>query len=201
MFGIVGGIIMPFTQRYKVRTAHCSFREDVPPPQFPATVPQSLLVIALCIRLLYVPCDPSDLTLRRTFSHSCHPAAMIPSRGTHSSSVELIMAQVLQGLGGGFATMILAIVLLWTKIGTGVEGSLAVGSGLAPCPRSCSSTFQDCRRRSGTCCLATSRPSAGARWTTLRVGVSSAVSLFPPPSSYPLWYCRAKQLTDADVKF
>ncbi|KAM5544508.1 hypothetical protein V8D89_002168 [Ganoderma adspersum] len=100
IFGIVGGVIMRFTQRYK-----------------------PLLVIGLCIRLLGV-------------------TLMIHSRGTNSSDAELVMTQVLQGLGGGFAAvcsgvgaqasvphadvaMVIAIVLLWTEIGAGVGGSLA----------------------------------------------------------------------------
>lgn len=100
VFGIVGGVIMRFTQRYK-----------------------PLLVIGLCIRLLGV-------------------SLMIHSRGTHSSDAELVMTQVLQGLGGGFAAvcsgvgaqasvphadvaMVIAIVLLWTEIGAGVGSSLA----------------------------------------------------------------------------
>ncbi|KAI1784015.1 MFS general substrate transporter [Ganoderma leucocontextum] len=112
VFGIVGGIIMRFTQRYKAR------------------IP--LLVIGLCIRLLGV-------------------SLMIHSRGTHSSDAELVMTQVLQGLGGGFAAicsgvgaqasvphadvaMVIAIVLLWTEIGAGVGGSIAgaIWSGIMP---------------------------------------------------------------------
>ena len=67
---------------------------------------------------------------------------MIHSRGTNSSDAELVLTQVLQGLGGGFAAvcsgvgaqasvlhadvaMVIAIVLLWTEIGAGVGGSLA----------------------------------------------------------------------------
>ena len=67
---------------------------------------------------------------------------MIHSRGTNSSDAELVMTQVLQGLGGGFAAvcsgvgaqasvphadvaMVIALVLLWTEIGAGVGGSLA----------------------------------------------------------------------------
>ena len=67
---------------------------------------------------------------------------MIHSRGANSSDAELVMTQVLQGLGGGFAAVCsgvgaqasvphadvaitIAIVLLWTEIGAGVGGSLA----------------------------------------------------------------------------
>ncbi|PIL29490.1 MFS general substrate transporter [Ganoderma sinense ZZ0214-1] len=112
IFGILGGIIMRFTRRYK-----------------------PLLVIGLCIRLL----SPSDA---HTYPPPSGVTLMIHSRGTNSSDAELVMTQVLQGLGGGFAAVcsgvgaqasvphadvatVIAIVLLWTEIGAGVGSSLA----------------------------------------------------------------------------
>ena len=76
---------------------------------------------------------------------------MIHSRGRDSSDAELVWTQILQGLGGGFASvcsgvaaqasvphadvaMVIAIVLLWTEIGAGVGGSLAgaIWAGVMP---------------------------------------------------------------------
>ncbi|CAL1710437.1 unnamed protein product [Somion occarium] len=82
-----------------------------------------LLIIGLCIRLLGV-------------------GLMIHSRGANASDAEIVWTQILQGLGGGFASVatqvgaqasvphadvaiITAVVLLWTEIGGGVGGALA----------------------------------------------------------------------------
>ena len=81
-----------------------------------------LLVFGLCIRLLGV-------------------GLMINSRGANGSTAEIVWTQILQGLGGGFASamtqlgaqasvrhvdvaMVTAVVLLWTEIGG------AIGSGI-----------------------------------------------------------------------
>ena len=72
---------------------------------------------------------------------------MIHSRGANSSDAELVMTQVLQGLGGGFAAVcsgvgaqasvphadvavVTAVVLLWTEIG----GSVGQAIGVSPPP-------------------------------------------------------------------
>ncbi|KAI0742109.1 MFS general substrate transporter [Daedaleopsis nitida] len=100
VFGLIAGIIMRFTHRYK-----------------------PLLVTGLAIRLVGV-------------------ALMIYSRRASASSFSLVLTQLLQGMGGGFAAIcsgvgaqaavphadvatVIALVLLWTEIGGGVGGSVA----------------------------------------------------------------------------
>ena len=72
---------------------------------------------------------------------------MIHARSPSGSDLELVLTQVLQGLGGGFAAvcsgvgaqaaaphadvaMVIALVLLWTEIGGGVGGSGVEGGAL-----------------------------------------------------------------------
>ncbi|PSS03712.1 hypothetical protein PHLCEN_2v3966 [Hermanssonia centrifuga] len=100
VFGIMAGVIMRFTHRYKW-----------------------LLFTGLCIRLLGV-------------------GLMIHTRGANSSDAEIVWTQLLQGIGGGFASVttqvgaqasvphadvavITAIVLLWTEIGGSVGSAIA----------------------------------------------------------------------------
>ena len=78
-------------------------------------------------------------------------ALMVHSRRPDASAAELVLTQVLQGMGGGFAAIcsgvgaqasvphadvavVIALVLLWTEIGGGVGGSVAgaIWAGVMP---------------------------------------------------------------------
>ncbi|KAL0570723.1 hypothetical protein V5O48_011242, partial [Marasmius crinis-equi] len=100
VFGIMGGVILRFTHRYKWT-----------------------LVAGLCIRLLGV-------------------GLMIHSRGAQGSTAELVWTQILQGMGGGIASvtaqvgaqasvthidvgMVTAIVLLFAEIGNAVGNAIS----------------------------------------------------------------------------
>ena len=76
---------------------------------------------------------------------------MIHSRGANASDVEVVFTQLIQGLGGGFASVCssvaaqasvphadmaitTAMVLLWTEIGGAVGSAVGASSLLLPLP-------------------------------------------------------------------
>ena len=105
---------------------------------------------------MYVPL-PLPLSLA-PLTHARHSGVglMIHSRGANASDVEVVFTQLIQGLGGGFASVCssvaaqasvphadmaitTAMVLLWTEIGGAVGSAIGASPPLPPtCVLPCS---------------------------------------------------------------
>ena len=116
IFGIVGGFLMVATKRFKV--GRCRTDPSIANDQY-------MLFTGLMIRLLGV-------------------ILMIDARAENGTTFQLVVCQVLQGVGGGFASIatqvsaqaavahadvatVTAVVLLMTEVGNSVGSALASG--------------------------------------------------------------------------
>ena len=120
VFGIGAGLLMRYFKSYKI-----------------------ILIVGLCIRLLYVlpPSPYPPYPTNNPFPLS-GAGLMIHSRGANASDAEVVWTQILQGMGGGMASvtiqvgaqasvthadvaMATAVVLLITEIGGSIGTAVA----------------------------------------------------------------------------
>lgn len=140
VFGIFSGVMMRYLHRYKVCPASHQWHPFSHPRKSASPHSRST--------------HPSPVSMPFVFlgTYSFHNSGvglMIHSRGARASSFELVMTQILQGFGGGFAAVasqvgaqasvphvdvaiVTAIVLLWTEIGGAVGGAIGEAFSQAP---------------------------------------------------------------------
>ena len=116
----MAGVLMRYVHRYKI-----------------------VLVVGLAIRLLYAPLPLLSVPVQCCSCTCAYSGVglMIHSRGAQASDAEVVWTQIIQGFGGGFASvcssvaaqasvphvdmaMTTAMVLLWTEIGGAVGSAI-----------------------------------------------------------------------------